>query len=428
MIIDRNIQPPIRPTRKPDLVTPQKIFLDNGIPVFLLHAGIQDVCRIDFTFNAGAWQQHVPLQSAMTNAMLQEGCGSYSARQIAEIFDFHGAYLQLSADQHFGIISLVSLTKHLPRLMPLMECLVKKAFFPLNEFETLVKRRKQRFLLENEKVKVLCQKKFSEMLFGEDHPYSQTVIADDFEKLQLSALTDFYRECYHSTNCEILVAGRFGQELPGLLNRHFGGNDWESRKSVSADFSIGSSSRKLIHVNKPDAIQSAIRTGRILVTKDHPDYHPLQVLITVLGGYFSSRLMLNIREQKGFTYGVGSSFISLNKAGYLVIATEVDKKYEQVTLAEIFRELGKLRTECIGGEELNRVRQYLLGEFVRDLDGPFSLAQVFREVHEFGLDYSFYEKYYQTIMTVDPEQLRQLAETYFREEDFYTVIAGREEE
>jgi len=427
MIFDRNIQPPIRPAEKPKLIEPQKIFLDNGLPVFLLHAGTQDVCRIDFTFDAGIWQQHVPLQAAMTNAMLQEGCGTYSAGQIAEILDFHGAYLQLAADQHFGIISLVSLTKHLSRLMPIMECLVKNSLFPSNEFETLVQRRKQRFLLENEKVKVLCQKKFSELLFGKDHPYAQTVTADDFDKLQLSVLTDFYREYYHSNNCEILVAGRFGQELPELLNRHFGGTDWESRKLTRTDFCIRPSSGKLIHVSKPDAIQSAIRTGRILVRKDHPDYHPLQVLITVLGGYFSSRLMSNIREQKGFTYGIGSSFISLNEAGYLVIATEVDKKYEQATLGEIFRELRKLRTDLIGGEELNRVRQYLLGEFVRDLDGPFSLAQVFREVHGFGLDYSFYEKYYQTVMTVDPEQLRRLAGTYFREEDFYTVIAGREE-
>lgn len=426
MMIDRRIQPQIRPVEKPVLALPQKIFLNNGLPVYQLFAGTQEVCKIDFIFEAGTWQQQVRLQAGLTNAMMQEGSENYQAGAIAEKIDFHGAYLQLTADQHDGMVSIIALTRHLPQLMPVIEDLIKRSVFPAKEFETLVNRRKQHFSLENEKVKVLCQKKFSEALFGEGHPYAQTVRQEDFDLLQRDSLVDFYRSYYHASNCGILVAGRFDQKLTDLLNKHFGGNDWGNIKPAQTVPDVSSSLEKKLFVSKPGAIQSAIRVGKIMVKKTHPDYLPLQVLVTILGGYFSSRLMTNIREQKGYTYGIGAHLISLKEAGYLVIATEVDKRYEQATLVEIYRELGRLREEPVDREELNRVQQYLLGEFLRDLDGPFALAQTFLNVHEFGLDYSFYEKYYQTLQNITPEQLKQLAEKYFREDSFYTVIAGRE--
>ncbi|MGV8095320.1 MAG: M16 family metallopeptidase [Mangrovibacterium sp.] len=425
MRINRSIQPQIRPVEKPILTPPQKIFLHNGLPVYQLFSGTQDVCKIDFIFEAGAWQQEVQLQAGLANAMLQEGSENFSAAGIAEKFDFYGAYLQLSADQHFGTISIIALTKHLPRLMPVAEDLIKRSVFPEKEFETLVNRRKQRFLLENEKVRVLSQKRLSEALFGEGHPYAQTVRPEDFDTLQCSGLIWFYRSFYHSNNCEILVSGRFDESLTELLNNHFGGNDWGYRTPVSPVPNVNPLSEKKLTVPKPGAIQSAIKVGKILVKKSHPDYLPLQILITILGGYFSSRLMTNIREEKGYTYGIGSHLFSLREAGYLVIATEVDKIYEQATLDEIFLELKRLRNELIGADELKRVQQYLLGEFLRDLDGPFALAQTFLNVHEFGLDYDFYEKYYQTVLTISPEQLKHLAEIYFQEDSFYTVVAGR---
>ncbi|MGV8137410.1 MAG: M16 family metallopeptidase [Mangrovibacterium sp.] len=425
MITDRTIQPSIRPVEKPLLSKPVKVLLNNGIPVYRLFSGTQEVCKIDFIFQAGTWQQEVQLQAGLANAMLQEGSEHYTAEAIAEKFDFHGAYLQLSADQHFGTVSMITLTKHLPRLIPVVEDLIKRSVFPEKEFEILVNRRKQRFLLENEKVRVLSQKKFSEVLFGEGHPYSQTLGEGDFDRLQRGSLIDFYRSCYHSANCEILVAGRFDDSLTELLNQYFGGNDWRNKTPVQAVKSISSSSEKSFRVLKPEAIQSAIRVGKILVKKDHPDYLPLQVLITILGGYFSSRLMTNIREEKGYTYGIGAHLLSLREAGYLVISTEVDKNYEKDTLNEIFFELQRLRTELIGAEELKRVQQYLLGEFLRDLDGPFALAQSFLNVHEYGLDYGFYENYYRAIMNLSAVHFRELSEKYFQEESFYTVVAGR---
>lgn len=423
-MIDRTIQPPIHALIQPDMLLPEDTRLDNGIPLYLLQAGTQDVTRLDFIFEAGQWEESKPLQAAFTNAMLQEGSENYSAAQIAEVFDFRGAYIQFVADQHFGVVSMISLNKHLPHLMPVVEDLIKHSIFPQHEFETMVSRRRQRFLLENEKVKVLCQKKFSEVLFGHDHPYAQTVVATDFDTITKDDLVDFYSRYYHSGNCRIMAAGKMDDDLKILLNEYFGGLDWGGEKLVERTFIKLPSSEKIHKITKKDAVQSAIRIGRSGIRKDHSDYHGLQVLNSILGGFFSSRLMTNIREEKGYTYGIGSSLISFRDAGYLVIATETDPKYVENTIKEVFKELAILREELIPDDELERVRKYLLGEFIRDFDGPFAQAQAFRGVDDYGLDYSFYQEYFETISHINSEQLKSLANKYLQEENFYTVVVG----
>jgi len=423
-MIDRTIEPKINEAAKPVIILPEAISLDNGLPVHILNAGTQEVTRLDFIFEAGLWHESKPLQSALSNAMMQEGSERYSGAQIAEIMDFRGSYIQFVVDHHFGTISLISLNKHLPHLLPVIEDLIKHSSFEQHEFETLINRRKQRFLLENKKVKVLCQKKFSEVLFGNQHPYSQKVKKEDFQSISRDDLYDFYTTFYRSGNCRILATGNTDAQLAHLLNQHFGDNDWQGGKMVLPSFSIQSSDKKVHQVKKKDAIQSAIRVGCLMVKKDHPDFHGLQVLNTILGGYFSSRLMANIREEKGYTYGIGSSILSLSEAGYLVIATETDQTYVNDTISEIFAELNRLRDEPVSEQELKRVRQYLLGEFIRDFDGPFAQAHSFRSVADFGLDHRFHEQYYQTLMNITPEKLQTLAQQYFIESEFYTVVAG----
>lgn len=423
-MIDRTIQPPIYSLMQPEMLLPENTKLDNGIPLHLLQAGTQEVTRLDFIFEAGVWYESKPLQAALTNAMLQEGSRRYSAVQIAEIFDFRGAYIQFVVDQHFATISLISLNKHLSHLLPVVEDLIKSSVFPKQEFETLVSRRKQRFLLELEKVKVLCQKKLSEVLFGANHPYAQMTKASDFDAITKDDLVQFYQQYYRSGNCRILAAGRLEDNLTEMLNAHFGGSDWSGNKPVEKRVDQISSAEKIHRVVKKDAIQSAIRIGRLGVQKDHSDYLGLQVLNTILGGFFSSRLMTNIREEKGYTYGIGSTLISFRDAGYWVISTETDKSYVDQTIQEVFKEMARLRDELIPENELDRVRRYLLGEFIRDFDGPFAQAQAFRAVSDFGLDHSYYQKYYDVVHSIDAVQLQGLAQKYLKEEDFYTVVAG----
>jgi predicted Zn-dependent peptidase len=247
---------------------------------------------------------------------------------------------------------------------------------------------------------------------------------EDFDQINREMLVQFYQSFYHSGNCRIIAAGRIDESVLNLLESHFGGNDWNQNVEQAHEFIMNPSPQKFHHVEKANGSQSAIRVGKMWVSKSHPDYIPLSILVTILGGYFGSRLMANIREEKGYTYGIGSFVLSLKYASYLVISTEVGNEYVEPTLKEIDFEMKRLQNELVSENELETVKSYLLGEFLRDFDGPFALAGSFKSINDFDLDYSFYDNYLLTLRSITSEDLMKLALQYLNTDDFYKVVAG----
>ena len=360
--------------------------------------------------------------------MLEEGCRNFSAAEIAEKFDFYGAYLQLTVDQNQGFVNVISLGKYFDEVVEIVENMIKFPEFPDHELEVLIAKNKQKWLFENEKVRTLCQKKFTQVLFGNDHPYAINNQLDDYDRVTREDILSFYRAFYHSGNCHIIASGKIDQPVLELLDRHFGGSDWGQPLRDEPEYPVCPSAEKRFHVEKPGGIQSAIRVGRFWVPKTHPDYHGLSVLLTILDGYFGSRLMANIREEKGYTYGIGSYNLTFKKASYIVISTEVGNEYVEPTLAEINVEMKRLQCELISENELETVKSYLLGEFLRDFDGPFALASSFKAINDFGLSYSFYDDYLKALKNITAAELQKLALQYLNTEDFYTVVAGNKTE
>jgi len=423
-MLNRTIPPLVNPIEHIDIVQAEKRLLSNGIPVNFVNAGSQDVVKIDFVFEAGTWFQSRNLIASLCNSMLEEGSKNFNAEEIAGKFDFYGAYLQLAADQNQGFISIVTLGKYLQLILEVTEDLLKCSIFPEYEFEVLIAKNKQKFLLENEKVKTLCQKKFSQVLFGQSHPYAINNKIEDFESVKREDLIEFYQSQYHSGNCQIIVAGKVDETVLSLLEKHFGGTDWQREQKPAPKHEIISEVQKFHQVVKPNGLQSAVRMGKFWVPKNHPDFHGLSILATIFGGYFGSRLMTNIREEKGYTYGIGSYTLTLKQATYMVIATEVGNEYIKPTLTEIAKEMRRLQTELVSENELDTVKNFLLGEFLRDFDGPFALAASFKAINDFGLGYSYYDDYLSLLRNITSEEIMQLAQKYLNPEDFYTVVAG----
>lgn len=425
-MLNRTIQPIVNPIEHIDMIQAEKRLLSNGIPVYYVDAGSQDVVKIDFIFEAGTWFQPINLVASMCSSMLEEGSIGYSASQIAEKFDFFGSYLQLMVDQNYGYVNIVSLGKHLPAILEMTENMIKHPLFPQYELDVMIAKNKQKFLLENEKVRTLCQKKFTQVMFGIDHPYAIKNKLEDFELVSREVLLQFYQSYYHSSNCRIIVAGRVDESVLSLLELHFGGTDWSRGLGTVKEpgFTISPDSQKYHFVEKADGSQSALRIGKFWVNKSHPDYHALSVLVTILGGYFGSRLMTNIREEKGYTYGIGSFVLSLKHASYLIISTEVSNEYVEPTLKEISFEMKRLQTELVSEDELETVKSYLLGEFLRDFDGPFALAGSFKAINDFDLDYSFYDHYLAVLRSLTSQDLMRLAQQYLDPEECHTVVAG----
>lgn len=423
-MINRNEPPKVNPIEHIDMIKAEKQLLSNGIPVYYVNAGSQDVVKIDFVFEAGTWFQPANMIASFSNSMLEEGSVSYTAAEIAERFDFYGSYLQLMVDQSYGYVNIVSLGKYLPQILEITEDIIKHPVFPQYELEVMIDKNKQKFLLENEKVRTLCQKKFTQVLFGTAHPYAIKNKLEDFGKINRELLIEFYKSYYHSGNCRILVAGKVDQSVLEMLEARFGGNDWHNDPIKKLDFPIVPNRHKHHFVAKPNGFQSALRVGKFWVEKSHPDYHALSIMVTILGGYFGSRLMANIREDKGYTYGIGSFVLPLKHASYLIISTEVGNEYVDPTLKEIAFEMSRLQTELVSEDELETVKSYLLGEFLRDFDGPFALSGSFKAINDYDLDYSFYDRYLAVLKSITSEEILRLAQQYLNMDDFYIVVAG----
>jgi predicted Zn-dependent peptidase len=196
---------------------------------------------------------------------------------------------------------------------------------------------------------------------------------------------------------------------------------FESTKSLSGNQKVGVQEI----IPRKEVFQSAIRVGKELFNRHHTDYAGMQVLNTVLGGYFGSRLMKNIREDKGYTYGIGSMIISLHHSGYFVIASEVGTGVTKKAVKEVFVEINRLRNELIPENELSLVKNYIMGQIIRMFDGPFATADTIKSILEYGLDFDYYDRTIETIMGITAVELRDLANKYLKPETFTEIIAGK---
>ncbi len=426
MILDRKVAPPSKLVDQIQILEPQKIKLDNGIDVFALNAGSQEVIKIDIQLEAGVWSQTQNLVAIHTNSFLKLGSEKYSATEIANIFDRRGAYLQLTTDQHDAVITVLCLTRYFNELIEIVEDIIKHPVFPERVVQSMLLKKQQSFILENEKVKVKAQKRYTQVLFGHEFPYANTNVLEDFAALSSEKLSEFHSKYYHSNSCKIIIAGRFSSDHIQILNQRFGGNDWSSSELPEHNSPIIKSSAELQHfVPKENVLQSALRVGKLMPNRDSEDYFGLTLLIMVFGGYFGSRLMSNIREDKGYTYGIGCSYITLPHAAYINIASEVDVDVIQPALAEIRNEIRKLQSEPIVKEELQMVKNYMVGELLRSFDGIFAMSHSLKTLLDFNLDYDHYHNYFNALKAIDSVKLQALACKYLNADSMFEVVAGK---
>lgn len=424
-MLDRTIAPDFKTISHIDVQQATSQHLQNGIPLHVINAGSQEITKLEFIFKAGMFFQDRSLIASTTNALLEMGTRNYTANQISDGIDFYGSFLELGVGQDYANITVYSLNKYLDQTLSFVEEVIKYPVFPQSEFDLLINTKKQKHLINSQKVSVLARRRFAELIFGPVHPYGIDVKTNDFERVSVDEIKDFHNKYYHSGNCTIIASGKLPENLSDILNHHFGTTVWGQNQVLTSIHPELATQTGKTCILKEDAIQSAIRIGKPLFNKMHPDYFKFQVLNTVLGGYFGSRLMANIREDKGYTYGIGSGLVSLVNGGYFYISTEVGVDVTAATLDEIYKELKLLQTDRIDELELETVRNYILGQFLQSVAGPFALADKFKAIWEFGLDYNYFDNYLQAVKTVNTKELQDLANRYLNADDMIECVAGK---
>lgn len=419
-----------KPTKniKPGNIKPLSVRLKNSVPLYVIQAGSQPVIRLDITFNAGSWYQSTPLAASSVAAMLTEGTTRNNGKEIAEKLDYHGAYLNTSANRDNAFVTAYFLERHKNTIIPMLAELIKDPVFPEHEFQVYKERRRQSFIIERSKVDNLAREKFTHLLYGPLHPYGQSPTDKDFDNITREDLITFHSHHYIPANCSIIISGKYNEdELISIIDRSFGSPG--PAPVIDTDRNIPEkkpSQEKQVFIAKKDAVQSALRIGHELFNRAHPDYAGMMVLNNILGGHFGSRLMQNIREKKGYTYGIGSAMVTLRNSGFFVIMSEVGTRYQKASVKEIYKELDKLCSKPVSKKELELNRAQMMGDILRGFDGPFAWGESIRNLTENGLDTDFYEKMTETILHIDPSQLLDLAGKYLLPGKMYEVVAGAE--
>jgi len=423
-MLNRTLIPESRQVNDINFIAPQKQELANGIKVFTVNAGKQELVRIEFVFENVNWDEAKPLQAIAVNHLINNGTHKLTAREIADKVDYYGAFLQTDYGADQSSIKIYTLNKHLGSVLPILWSVLNESIFPQQELDIFKQNQQQSLKVSLQKNDFLARKNFAHAIFGAS-TYGSDIDVEDYQAIDRADLVAYFSAAYKPENCTIFVAGKFEAPEFDLLNANFG-KDWNNEASSTINhFSFESVPKGEIFVERADAIQSAIRMGTLSINRSHPDFAGFQVMNCLLGGYFGSRLMANIREDKGYTYGIGSAIVSLKDAGYFFIATEVGADVCTSALNEIEKEIDLLKSEAVSEQELSLVRSYMLGSMLGSLENAFSHADKFKNIYYSGLDYDYYDNYIHTVKSITAEQIKTLANQYLNTADFTKVVVGK---
>ncbi|MPM08161.1 hypothetical protein SDC9_54473 [bioreactor metagenome] len=423
--IDRNIAPATASLQFDGFPSCRTEKINNQFPCFIFENHNSEVVRLDLLFKTGSWLQQKPLQASSMARMMTEGTKQYNSFQIAETIDFSGAYLDVTSSQHNTVLSVYAVKHILVTLFPLIRSILTESVFPEEELKVVMANNKQEFIIGNKKVMSLARRHFPAMLYGENHPYGRILLESDFDTIAAADLKEFFgkiplQECsvYLGGNIDSDVISSLGDLLDSFQNGAV------VQEQTEAVINLSSQKEKIIEIS--DAVQSAIVMGLPVIGRQHPDFPLLMLTNTILGGYFGSRLIKSIREEKGYTYGISSGITPRLMGSHLSIQTEVNVNVTSQALDEIFSEVSRLSAQTVSMEELNTARNYIFGNVLRGLDGPFALTDRLMTAHSEELDpESYYRNYWDSLAKATPDDILETAKKYLNADGFRVLIAGK---
>ena len=409
---------------------PNLKYLDNGIKLYTFESDNSSVIKLDLVFRAGVESQNKPLQSLFANAMIKEGPVGISPDEVSELFDYYGSYVEtFTGASHSGIRLFVPV-KYVNDVLPVFANMIKNPSVPRKEFDIMKQKFAQTIKNSLKKTNYVAMRGLNLAIFGAKHPLGYFLQAEDVEKLKFETIQSFIEEKYKAKNCHIMLSGQIDSDTIKEIDAFFGdvneSGNWNAKVKVdTVNNSLVSSNESLKIYDFKDAVQSSIYAGLNFGKLSNAELIDLGILNTIFGGYFGSRLMKNIREDKGYTYGIGSFIIDYSDAAILKITSDVGVDVTKNTIDEIIKEMQLLKDELVSVDELNLVKNYMLGELLGSFDGVFKTSMVWEGIINKSWPTSYIESNIDRIKSINPEEIQVCAKKYFNIDNMQMVVAGK---
>jgi predicted Zn-dependent peptidase len=411
-MLDRKTAPGHAEISSFNLPSPEIYELNNGTPLVMLRGVSQHVIKIELVFNAGKWFESKKGVSYFTTQMLEKGTPGKSSFEIADFLDQHGASVEVSPGLDFVSVSLFSLTKNISLVLPLFLELVSLSVFPEDELILQQEIYNQTVRINNEKTSYVASKVIRQHLFGNNHPYGMSIEENDVNQITRQDLDNFFHQ--HFSLAKAFVVGAIDEDLCNLLIRQLSVITDSISRQESPQFSV-SQNDSSEYIEKVNSVQSSLRLGKRIISRTHQDYAALVLLNHIYGGYFGSRLMKNIREEKGLTYGIYSSINNLKHDAFFVIAADVNRINKDIAITEIKNELSLLLNNLISSQELQTAKNHLLGSLQLEIANPFSVIEKIKAIHLYELGEGYYNTLFLDILGLNEFTLQEVANKHLRD-------------
>tara|TARA_Y100000589_G_scaffold72826_1_gene65817 strand:+ start:987 stop:2255 length:1269 start_codon:yes stop_codon:yes gene_type:complete len=418
--MDRSIAPEIKNQIELTKLSVQKEIV-NGVEVNYVNGGSAPLLKLELVYNAGSKYQSQPLVASLAFDILRDGSKKINGKAFKESINGLGVYYGMDVSKDFGTLSFFVLERNLNALLDLIKEVITHPNLPEEEFNRLLQKEKNDFMVDCEKTSFLARQRFAEVLFNESE-YGKVAHYKDFDNVEYQMSKSFVYDYIVNTPFKFLVSGSISTKSKVLLTNFLESLEISSKGTKKEAKKCNP--KKELHIISKDSEQCSVMLGKLLPGKTHPDYHQISITNALLGGYFGSRLMQNIREEKGWTYGIHSTIINYEEATSLVISADVLHDKGDDTFKEIKKEITRLQNELISEKELDILKNYLKGNLLKGFDGAFEQIDRFFSVDSFGLGWSYYDEYIKTLETINPEGIQKISIQYLKWEDFVFVKAG----
>ncbi len=411
-MLDRTTPPPVHTMGHISLPLPDCVTLSNGIRFHTIKGGSQEVVQLSLTWQGGCLEAPQPMVATIMASMMPQGTVSHTGTEISEILDFHGAMLKISAGQHITSLQLTALNSMLADVLPLVREVICEPSMSEQAFATFHEIEVNNFLLAHSKVSVLCSEALSPLVKGPQHPESIVPTIEQVQAISIGEVREFYGRLITADGCDAYLGGNFSDEI------------FDSVRSMLESLPVrGQALRKDIRpyapeppgkvvVEKPGAVQAAVEIGIPSIPRSHPDYIPLRLAVMALGGYFGSRLMKNIREDKGYTYGINAYLLGNQEGSYICVMAQTDASYVEAVIEEVGREMEQLAAGPLPPDEMMRLRQYASSALLETLDSPFSIIDHYKVIESVGLPEGYFENQVRWVRSLTPDIIMDMARKY----------------